>query len=66
MVLRASTLEEIHMSQDVDTFIAFAIAAVAAAVGVALVSPSNAYAESTAEYTATLAVLQEAVGGPQS
>lgn len=39
------------MNQDVDAFLAVTIAAAAAAVAVVLVSPMNAYAESTAEYT---------------
>jgi hypothetical protein len=39
------------MKHDVDVFLAVSIAATAAAVAVALVSPRNAYAESTAEYT---------------
>lgn len=41
------------MNHDVDAFLAVTIAAAAAAVAVALVSPTNAYAESTAEYTTT-------------
>lgn len=41
------------MTHDVDVYVAVTIAATAAAVAVALVSPGNAYAESTAEYTTT-------------
>ena len=41
------------MNHNVDAFFAVTIAAAAAAVAVALVSPLNAYAESTAEYTTT-------------
>jgi hypothetical protein len=39
------------MDNNVDVVVAVGIAAAAAAIGVALVSPTNAYAESTAEYT---------------
>jgi hypothetical protein len=41
------------MDSNVDVVVAVAIAAAAAAVGVVLVSPTYAYAESTAEYTTT-------------
>ena len=41
------------MTHDAEFFVAFALAATAAAVAVTLVSPGNAYAESTAEYTTT-------------
>ena len=44
------------MNPNVDALLAVAIAASAAVAGVTLVSPTNTYAESTAEYTTTWVV----------